>query len=126
MGAQIKRLDGILRNLRRRRAAMTVMPAIAKAFKLSPIHGTEGDCGSSVTLVLPSAEEAAAFAAKDHVLEGHVLGSLDILARTVLVGTPFCQALPQVREKARALLVQHCNRRTQARRRTICCESAYE
>ena len=143
MTVQLKRLDGILKKLRARKAAMLNILAGAGAFRLSPINDVQGDCGTNVALLFPTADEAEAFGT-EHKL-GRPINSgrhvytnwepilsqrshhpkmnpyklakrkikyskdmchrtLNILARTVMVGVPFHQSLAQVRQTARKLL----------------------
>ncbi len=58
---QLKRLDGILRRLRARQRAMREVLARSRAYRVSPSHELEGDCGSSLPLLFETAREALAF-----------------------------------------------------------------
>ncbi|MBQ7321375.1 MAG: DegT/DnrJ/EryC1/StrS family aminotransferase [Clostridia bacterium] len=56
---QMKRLDGILADLRRNKRAM--MEALADVCSFIPSHDIEGDCGTTLALRFDTAEKAAAF-----------------------------------------------------------------
>lgn len=58
---QLKRLDGILRRLRARKAAMADVVRRSSAFRPSPNHDPRGDCATYVPLLFGSAKEAVAF-----------------------------------------------------------------
>jgi len=61
MCEQLKRLDGILRRLRARRAAMREALAKPAAFRLSPCNDDEGDCGVCVPVLFETEKEAKNF-----------------------------------------------------------------
>ena len=58
---QLKRLDGILKRLRARWAAIRAELAKAKAFRLSPCNEDAGDCGVSVPILFETAKAMRAF-----------------------------------------------------------------
>lgn len=58
---QLKRLDGILRRLRARRAAIRDTLAKCGAFRLSPCNDEAGDCGVSVPIIFETEAEAKDF-----------------------------------------------------------------
>ena len=144
MGVQLKRLDGILKKLRARKAAMRDVLVKAKAFRLNPNNDVKGDCGTTIPILFETVKAAEAFARKhklgspihsgrhvythwEPVLKRHYhhpklnpyrlarrkiryskrmcARSLDLLARTLYVGVPLGQTIPQVRRRARSLLV---------------------
>jgi dTDP-4-amino-4,6-dideoxygalactose transaminase len=63
MGVQLRRLDGILRRLRARKRAMMEPLWAAKRFRPSRCNEAEGDCATTLPLLLRSGEDAAAFVA---------------------------------------------------------------
>ena len=58
---QLKRLDGILKRLRARRAAIRAELAKAKVFRLSPCNEDAGDCGVSVPILFETVKEMREF-----------------------------------------------------------------
>ena len=62
---QMRRLDGILADLRRCKRAM--MEALSDVCTFIPSHDIDGDCGTTLALRFDSAEEAAAFATADGI-----------------------------------------------------------
>ncbi len=64
MGVQLRRLDGILKRLRARKAAMLDVLAGAGAFRPSRNHDPRGDCATTLPLLFGSADAAAAFVAE--------------------------------------------------------------
>jgi dTDP-4-amino-4,6-dideoxygalactose transaminase len=61
---QLKQLDGILKRLRSRQAAMRAELAAATAFQLSPCNEEVGDCGVSVPILLETPKAAREFLAR--------------------------------------------------------------
>ncbi len=59
--AQMRRMDGILADLRRNKK--TIMDAVAASVTFVPSNDPEGDCGTTIALRFDTAEQAAAFAA---------------------------------------------------------------
>jgi len=59
--AQMRRMDGILADLRRNKK--TIMDAVAAFVTFVPSNDPEGDCGTTIALRFDTAEQAAAFAA---------------------------------------------------------------
>ncbi len=62
---QLKKLDGILTDLRRNKAY--IMNGIADLCEFVPSNDSEGDCGTTVAIRFENAERAAAFAAAEGV-----------------------------------------------------------
>jgi len=62
MGEQLKRLDGILRGLKRRRAALAEILGESKRLRLSPHRDPES--ALSLSLIFDTVDEAKAFAAQ--------------------------------------------------------------
>ncbi|MBE7043633.1 MAG: DegT/DnrJ/EryC1/StrS family aminotransferase [Ruminococcaceae bacterium] len=60
---QLKRLDGIVSDLRKNKQRL--MDALSPYFKFIPSNDKEGDCGMTLTLQFDSAEEAQAFRDKN-------------------------------------------------------------
>jgi dTDP-4-amino-4,6-dideoxygalactose transaminase len=60
---QLTRLDGILADLRRVRAALQAGVAGCKGFRVAPNNDAAGDCGVSLVLQFPGEPEARAFMA---------------------------------------------------------------
>jgi dTDP-4-amino-4,6-dideoxygalactose transaminase len=146
LNVQLGRLDGILKKLRSRKAAMVEILAESDAFDLSPCHEPEGDCGVVIPLLFASGEASREFAEKhsttcelfrpietdrhvytnwDPVLNHSVHHpgrnpwnwtrrmldqgkdccprTLDVLAKTVCIKTPFDVTLAEARKIARKL-----------------------
>jgi dTDP-4-amino-4,6-dideoxygalactose transaminase len=146
LNVQLGRLDGILKKLRARKAAMAEIMEKSDAFDLSPCHEPEGDCATVLPLMFGSGDAAQAFAREhgqtcemfrpidtdrhvytnwDPVLNHSVHHpgrnpwnwtrrmvkqgtdccpkTLEILARTVCVKTPFDVTLADARKIARTL-----------------------
>jgi dTDP-4-amino-4,6-dideoxygalactose transaminase len=61
MGEQLKRLDGILNRLRRRKAAMSEILAEAEGFRPARCNDSRGDCATHLPLRFGSADEALDF-----------------------------------------------------------------
>ncbi len=147
MGVQIKRLDGILRKLRARKRAMADILEKSEELRVSPCNDEEGDCGTTLPVIFPHAEQAAGFLKKHHKRCGmfrpietdrHVYSNwdpilqqkahhpkhnpwswtkrkirqdkdccpatLDILARTVCIQTPFEATVAESRRLARKMM----------------------
>ncbi|MCC6443343.1 MAG: DegT/DnrJ/EryC1/StrS family aminotransferase [Armatimonadetes bacterium] len=64
LGVQLTRLDGILRRLRERKAAMLDILSGAKALSPNPSNDIEGDCGTTLPLLFDTEAEAKLFAEK--------------------------------------------------------------
>ena len=62
---QMQRLDGILADLRRNKAAM--MQALGDVCTFIPSHDIEGDCGTTLAIRFETAEAAAAFSKADGI-----------------------------------------------------------
>jgi len=62
---QLKRLDGILEDLRRNKKRM--MEALAPYCSFRPSNDPEGDCGTTLAIAFDSAEKAAAFVEQENV-----------------------------------------------------------
>ncbi len=61
LNVQLSRLDGILRTLRARRAAMAPILGKSKAFRLSACNDAEGTCGTHLPLLFESEKAACNF-----------------------------------------------------------------
>ncbi len=61
MNEQLKRLDGILNRLRRRKAAMTEEFARSRSFRPSRCNDAEGDCSTHLPLLFETADDALEF-----------------------------------------------------------------
>ncbi len=59
---QLKRLDGILADLRRTKKAIMAGLADVSGVRFAPSHDPEGDCGTTVAFTFTTAERARAFA----------------------------------------------------------------
>jgi dTDP-4-amino-4,6-dideoxygalactose transaminase len=64
LNVQLRRLDGILKTLRARKAAMAAVLAKAQSFRLSASNDASGDCGTYLPLLLKSEEAACDFVAR--------------------------------------------------------------
>ncbi len=73
---QLKRLDGILKRLRARKAAMAELLARSEAFDLSPVRDADGDCATTVGLRFDDADAAAAFAER-HAADASMFRPID-------------------------------------------------
>ncbi len=64
MRVQLGRLDGILADLRRVKRELLARLSDIPALRPTPSHDAEGDCGTTLAFLLPSADAAAALAQK--------------------------------------------------------------
>ncbi len=67
LNVQLKRLDGILKTLRARQAAMSAILAKAQSFRLSPTNDAAGACATSLPLLFDSEKAACDFVARHKV-----------------------------------------------------------
>jgi dTDP-4-amino-4,6-dideoxygalactose transaminase len=70
LNVQLGRLEGILEALRREKRMIAGELERESAFRLNPVNDAEGDCATTVALLLDSPEEARALAerlGKEHV-----------------------------------------------------------
>jgi dTDP-4-amino-4,6-dideoxygalactose transaminase len=64
LNVQLRRLDGIVKTLRARKAPMAAILARARSFRLSPCNDPAGDCGTHLPLLFESEKAACAFVAR--------------------------------------------------------------